>query len=140
VSSNATGRRWISVHRGERENLGQAEGPDGLRRLTAWGSLSLYPRVTGGSGMQVEGRVASPVPHKTASGGQSRSLPWPLQAPSRTEPYHRGRTGPRHRSSADKAYSSLTSLARTRVVGIPIIWVAHERLTPATDGHRGQFP
>jgi hypothetical protein len=45
ASNNATGRRWISVHRGEREDPSQAGGTDGLGRLTAWVSLSLTPRV-----------------------------------------------------------------------------------------------
>ena len=47
-SSNAIGRRRILMHRGEREDPSQAEGTDGLGRLTAWASLSLNPRVGAG--------------------------------------------------------------------------------------------
>jgi hypothetical protein len=35
ASSNAIGRRWISVHGGGLEDPGRAEGPDGFRRLAA---------------------------------------------------------------------------------------------------------
>jgi hypothetical protein len=62
ASSNAIGRYRISAHRGDREDPGLAEGTDDLGRLAAWVSLSLNPRVTGGSGMQVEVQVASPEP------------------------------------------------------------------------------
>jgi hypothetical protein len=34
-SGNAIGHPWIFVHSGERDNPGQAEGSDELRRLTA---------------------------------------------------------------------------------------------------------
>jgi hypothetical protein len=45
ASSNAIGRRRISVYRNEREDPGQTEGPYGPGRLAAWPSLSLNPRV-----------------------------------------------------------------------------------------------
>ena len=59
ASSNAIGRYRISA---DREDPGPAEGTDDLGRLAAWVSLSLNPRVTGGSGMRVEVWVSSPEP------------------------------------------------------------------------------
>jgi len=45
ASSNPTGRPRMSMRHGETEDPGQAEGTNGLGRLTAWVSLSLNLRV-----------------------------------------------------------------------------------------------
>jgi hypothetical protein len=65
AGSNAIGRRWITAHRGEREDPGPVEGPNEPERLSAWVRPPLDPRV----------RPCPLCPIGRQTGGNSRSRP-----------------------------------------------------------------